>query len=154
MSEPAFPGRLRREDPDLNPRQRELFAAVVELHGASAQPVGSEALAHRAGIPLSSASIRTALAELESAGLLERSHPSAGRVPSPRGYEFFVRTLLTPAVLAPELVAQVEETLSHSARDVERLLHEASRVLSSLTHQLGLALAASLEQETLTGLDL
>src|SRR5262245_28900223 len=99
MSQPAFAGGLHQGDPDLSPRQREVFSAVVELHGASAQPVGSETLAHLGRIPLSSASIRTALADLESAGLLERSRPSAGRVPSVRGYEFFVRTLLVPAVL-------------------------------------------------------
>ena len=154
MSNPAFPGGLHREDPDLSPRQREVFVAVVELHGASAHPVGSETLADLGRIPLCSASIRNELAGLEFAGLLERTHASAGRVPSIRGYEYYVRTLLVPAVLSVDLVAQVNETLTHSARDVERLLHEASRLLSSLTHQLGLALAASLEKETLTGLDL
>jgi len=154
MSHPAFPGGLHQEDPDLSPRQREVFSAVVELHGASASPVGSETLADLGRIPLSSASIRNELAGLESAGLLERTHASAGRVPSIKGYEFYVRTLVVPAVLPADLVELVNETLSRSARDVEQLLHEASRLLSSLTHQLGLALAASLEQETLTGLDL
>jgi heat-inducible transcriptional repressor len=154
MSNPAFPGGLHREDPDLSPRQRDVLAALVQLHGASAHPVGSEALADLGRIPLSSASIRNELAELESVGLLARSHASAGRVPSIRGYEYYVRTMLVPAVLPADLVAQVNETLSHSVRDVEQLLHEASRLLSSLTHQLGLALAASLEKETLTGLDL
>lgn len=154
MSHPAFPGGLHQEDPDLSPRQREVFAAVVELHGASAQPVASDTLAQLGRIALSAATIRNELAGLESAGLLARSHASAGRVPSVRGYEYFVRTLVVPAVLPRDLVAQMDETLSRSAQDVERLLHEASRLLSSLTHQLGLALAASLERETLTRLDL
>ena len=154
MSNPAFPGGLHQEDPDLSPRQREVLAALVELHGLSAHPVGSETLADLGRIPLSPAGIRTELAGLESAGLLERTHASAGRVPSVRGYEYYVRALLVPAVLPADLMAQVNETLTRSTRDVERLLHEASRLLSSLTHQLGLALAASLEKELLTGLDL
>lgn len=154
MSEPAFPGRTSERDPDLSRRQREVFAALVTLHGQSARPVGSELLAQQAGFSLSSASLRGALAELETIGLLERSHASAGRVPSARGYQFFVRVLLTPAVLPQDLMAQVDETLSRSARDVEHLLHEASRLLSTLTHQLGLALAASLDREALTRLDL
>jgi heat-inducible transcriptional repressor len=154
MSHPAFPGGLHHEDPDLSPRQREVFAAVVELHGASAHPIGSETLADLGRIPRSAASIRSELAELESAGLLERPHASAGRVPSARGYAYFVRTLLVPAVLPADLVAQVDETLTQSSRDVEHLLHDASRLLSSLTRQLGLALAASLDRESLTGLDL
>ena len=154
MSNPAFLGGLHQEDPDLSPRQREVFSALVEIHGLSAHPVGSEVLADSGRIPLSSASIRNELAGLESAGLLERTHASAGRVPSVRGYEYYVRAMLVPAVLTADLVAQVNETLTASTRDVERLLHEASRLLSSLTHQLGLALAASLEKELLTGLDL
>ena len=154
MSHPALPGGLHHEDPDLSPRQREVFAAVVELHGASAHPIGSETLADLGRIPLSAASIRSELAELESLGLLERTHASAGRVPSIRGYAYFVRTLLVPAVLPADLMAQVDETLSRSTRDVEHLLHDASRLLSTLTRQLGLALAASLDRESLTGLDL
>jgi heat-inducible transcriptional repressor len=154
MSQPAFPGRLSREDPDLTERQRYVFAALVTLHGRTARPVGSESLAQHAGIPLSPASIRSALAELEAMGLLERLHSSAGRVPSARGYEFFVRTLLRPAVLPPALVAEVTRTLRRSTQDVEHLLNEASRLLSSLTRQLGLAFAASLEGETLSRLDL
>jgi len=154
MSHPAFPGGLHHEDPDLSPRQREVFAAVVELHVATAHPVGSETLADLGRIALSAASIRSELAELEAAGLLERSHASAGRVPSARGYAYFVRTLLVPAVLPADLMTQVDETLNRSTRDVEHLLHDASRLLSSLTRQLGLALAASLDRESLTGLDL
>ena len=110
MSHPAFPGGLHREDPDLSPRQREVFAAVIELHGASAHPVGSETLADLGRIALSSASIRNELAGLESAGLLERTHASAGRVPSVKGYEYYVRTLVVPAVLPADLVERVNET--------------------------------------------
>src|SRR5262249_30390507 len=140
MSHPAFPGAVSREDPQLTDRQREVFIALVTLHGDSARPVGSEAIAQRAGIPLSPASIRNALAAVEGMGLLARTHASAGRVPSGSGYDFLVRHLLTPAALPVELVAQVDETLRRSSHDVERLLGEASRLLSELTHQLGLAL--------------
>ncbi|MBI3539239.1 MAG: heat-inducible transcription repressor HrcA [Candidatus Eisenbacteria bacterium] len=154
MSHPAFPGGVHREDPELSHRQRQVFLALVTLHGDSARPVGSEALSQQGGIPLSPASIRGALAELEAAGLVARAHASAGRVPSETGYDFFIRHLLTPAALAPAELAQVDETLGRSARDVEHLLGEASRLLSSLTHQLGLALTTSLEGERLTGLEL
>lgn len=153
MSKPAFPGRLSREDPDLSERQRHVFAALVTLHGRSAHPVGSEALAQQADIPLSPASIRTTLAELEAMGLLERHHASAGRVPSGRGYELFVRTLLAPEALAREVLAEVNRRLNRSTRDVQQLLGEASRLLSSLTRQLGLALAAELENERLSRIE-
>src|SRR5437867_930384 len=110
MSHPAFPGVVSREDPDLTDRQREVFTALVTLHGGSARPVGSETLAHQLRIPLSPASIRGALAELESLGLVNRAHASAGRVPSGSGYDFLVRHLLTPVPLSPEIVEQIDET--------------------------------------------
>jgi len=95
MSEPAIPGRLSRGDPDLTERQRRVFDALVRLHGRTARPVSSETLAGEGGIRLSPASIRGALAELESLGLLERPHASAGRVPTARGFELYVRVLLS-----------------------------------------------------------
>jgi heat-inducible transcriptional repressor len=154
MSHPAFPGSPNHTDPDLGERPRQVFAALVELHGRTAVPVGSESLAASAGMGLSPASIRNALADLEHLGFLDRAHVSAGRVPTALGFEYYVRTLLRPGVLPAAVVAEVDQTLLASARDVEQLLTQASRLLSSLTRELGLALAASLEEERLTDLDL
>lgn len=154
MSEPSLPGRLSREDPDLTERQRGVFSALVQLHGRTARPVSSESLAYEAGIPLSPASIRGALAELEVLGLLERPHPSSGRVPSARGWEHYVRVMLTPARLPAAWVEEMDRVLLHSTRDIEHLLNDASRLLSVFTRQLGLALAASLDEEPLAGLEL
>lgn len=154
MSQPAFPGRLNAGDPDLTERQRAVFAALVTLHGLSARAVSSDRLAQDAGMRLSSASIRTALGELESMGLLERSHSSSGRVPSARGYEYFVRALLEPAVLPERISHEIDAVLSRSTGDVERLFQDASRLIASLTRQLGLALASSLDHERLTALEL
>ena len=154
MSQPAFPGHLIPEDPDLDDRQRRLLRRLVELHGATARPVSSELLAHQVDITSSSASVRSALGELEELGLLEKAHASSGRLPTARGYELYVRTLLTPAEPDPRMLDMVDRALGRSAHDVRELLDEASRVLSSLTHQLGLALAASLGHEPLTDLEL
>ena len=154
MSQPAFIGNRSGSDPDLSGRLRELFAALVEVHRETAHPVGAETLAQRTRIGLSAASVRHALAELEALGLLEQRHASAGRVPTSRGVEFYVRTLLTPAVLPPGIVAEVEATLTRSTRDIQHLLNEASRLLSTLTRQLGLAVAASLDDEPVRELEL
>ncbi len=154
MSDPAFIGSRRGSDPDLNDRLRDVFEALVEAHRDTAHPVGAETLAHRGRIPLSPASIRSALAELEALGLLEQPHASAGRVPTAHGLEFYVRTLLAPAVLPPWLVAEVEDTLARSTRDIQHVLDEASRVLSALTRQLGLAVAASLDDEPVRAIEL
>lgn len=154
MSQPALPGRLTREDPDLTERQRGVFAELLRLHRASARPVGSDAIAARTTIRLSSASVRAALGELEDAGLLERARASSGRVPTARGHEYFVRAMLAPATLPRPVVEEIHARLSRSCEDVEALLDEASRLLSSLTRQLGLALATALDDQVLSGLDL
>lgn len=154
MSNPAFPGRLTPGDPDLTERQRAVFIALVTLHGRSADPISSERIAHHAGVALSAASVRTTLSELEHLGLLERTHACAGRAPSTTGYAFFVRALLAPAPLPEWAGSEIDACLAQSTEDVERLLQDASRLLASLTRQLGLALAVSLEDEVLADLEL
>jgi heat-inducible transcriptional repressor len=153
MSQPAFPGGLSHSDPDLSDRQREVFRALLGVHARTAQPVGSEALSAAAGAG-SPASVRVVLAELEELGLLERAHCSSGRVPTARGWAFHVRAQLVPVALPPAVLREVDQVLSRSTHDVERLLNEASRLLSSLTRQLGLALAASLDDTPLRDVDL
>ena len=154
MTTLALPGRISREDPDLGDRLRDVFVALVRQYDATAHPVASDSLARTAGLRLSAASIRSALAELETLGLLERAYASSGRIPSAHGYEYFVRVLLHPAALPDAVIEQIRGSLHRSARDVEALLHEASRLLSSLTQQMGLAVARSLDDVRLTRLDL
>lgn len=154
MSTPAYPGHPRLEDPDLSERQRAVFAALVTVHNQSARPIGSEALGQHAGLPVSAATIRSELAALEDRGLLERAHSSSGRVPTARGYEYYVRHLMAPAELPAEVLEVVDGALLRTERDVEHLLREASRLIASMTRQLGLALADSLDGERLTRLDL
>jgi heat-inducible transcriptional repressor len=154
MSEIAFPGGVRSEDPDLSGRQHHIFLALLELHRSTSHPVGSDALSRLPGIRWSPAGIRSTLAELEALGMLHRGHASAGRVPTPAGYAFHVRREVEPSPLPADLLREVDERLRRASRDVEALLAEASRMLSQLTGQLGLAVAAAFEQECLTQVEL
>src|ERR687884_550118 len=81
-------------DVELTPRQREILRRVVEEYVASGQPVGSKTLVERAGLDVSSSTVRNELAELESLGLLTHPHTSAGRVPTEDGYRFFASEVL------------------------------------------------------------
>lgn len=154
MSRPSFPGGSTERDPDLTARQREVFTALVTVHGQTAEPVGAETIGRQSRLHRSAASIRGTLAELESLGLLSRAHASAGRVPSAMGYAFYVRRELMPAALPDDLRREVDERLRRASRDVKELLAEASRVLSRLTHQLGLAVTTPLDEERLAGIEL
>ena len=154
MSTPAIPGRLTPSDPQLSERQRHVFARLVALHRRDARAVSSERLGRAPELRRSGAALRGTLAELEEMRLLERPRAGGGRVPSTNGWEYFVRVMLEPAALPAEIEDAVAERLSQSRHDVERLLQEASRLLASFSHQLGLALAASLEDEALVWLEL
>ena len=154
MSQPAIPGRLTASDPDLTDRQRRVFARLVALHRVDARPVSSERIGRAPDVRQSGATLRGTLADLEGLGLLGRAHAAAGRVPTAAGWEYFVRALIEPAPLPAEVEDAIAERLAESRHDVERLLHEASRLLATFSHQLGLALAASLEGETLVSLEL
>ncbi len=154
MSAPTLPGGSLPGDPQLTERQRAIFRTLVQLHGRDARPVGSDRIAAQGPLRLSGASVRAVLAELEDAGLLERARGGTARVPSSHGFAYYVRTLLEPAVLPREVIDAIDRQFASSTHDVEQLLQEASRLLATLTRQLGLALAASLDVETLTSLDL
>src|SRR5215210_2561507 len=80
--------------PNLSPRAAQILTALVGEYINTAEPVGSGRLAQYAGLGVSSATIRNTLAELEELGYLQQPHTSAGRIPTDRGYRFFVDQLL------------------------------------------------------------
>jgi heat-inducible transcriptional repressor len=119
----------------LNQRSERLLKTLVELYIADGQPVGSRTLARTSGLDLSSASIRNVLAELEEMGLVTAPHTSAGRVPTSRGYRFFVDRLLTVSPLESEAVRELEHGLQPDSP--QRLVQAASVLLSDLSHFAG-----------------
>ena len=88
-----------------------LLKTLVERYIADGQPVGSRALSRFSGLDLSPASIRNVMADLEEMGFIASPHTSAGRIPTPRGYRFFVDTLLTIKPLDQVEINQLEGQL-------------------------------------------
>lgn len=119
----------------LNQRSERLLKTLVELYIADGQPVGSRTLAQASGLDLSSASIRNMLSDLEGMGLIASPHTSAGRVPTSRGYRFFVDRLLTVSPLESEAVRELEHGLQPDSP--QRLVQAASTLLSDLSHFAG-----------------
>ena len=115
----------------LNERAQLLLKTLIERYIAEGQPVGSRTLSKHSGLDLSAATIRNAMADLEEMGFIISPHTSAGRIPTPRGYRFFVDTLLTVHPLNEVQVHQLENQL-HPA-DPQRLIASASKLLSDLT---------------------
>jgi heat-inducible transcriptional repressor len=128
--------------PTLSPRAAQVLAALVGEYIDTAEPVGSARLAHRAGLGVSSATVRNTLAELEDLGYLQQPHTSAGRVPTDRGYRFYVDLLLA----APRPLrggAAVEAQLRRDAGSpalTEDVLAAVSQVLSRASRLVAFAL--------------
>ena len=132
------------EKPLLSPRQAAVLSAVVSAYVGEGGPVGSLMLSHLLSVKLSSASVRSVLAELAELGLVEQPHKSAGRVPTDRGLRCFVDELLDPDRLA----AYEERTIAYSVDDAEpdHVIDVASKLLSERTRQLGFVVTPRLDR--------
>ena len=122
----------------LNDRAQSLLKILIERYIAEGQPVGSRALSKFSGMELSPASIRNVMADLEEMGFITSPHTSAGRVPTPLGYRFFVDTLLTIKPLQQAEVNQLEGQLHPD--DPQKLITLASHLLSELTQFAGVVM--------------
>jgi heat-inducible transcriptional repressor len=127
---------------ELSYRQREILRRVVEEYVATGQPVGSKSLVQRAGMDVSASTVRAELAELEAVGLLTHPHTSAGRVPTDRGYRFYVDSLLDTLDPRP---GTFPLNLTGVRAEVEAALQSTTEVLSQLTRLLAVVSAPPLE---------
>ena len=139
---------------ELTPRQRHVLELLVRQFLSTARPVASQAIAVEGKFAWAPATLRQAMNELEEMGLLEQPHAAAGRVPTDRGWRLFVDGLAAPAPLAPDEAEAIEAVLARSARDVEELLAQASRLLADLSTQVGFAVAPNPDEAELAGLEL
>ncbi len=96
----------------LNERARILLGALIERYIEDGQPVGSRTLAKHANLNLSPATIRNIMSDLEEVGFITSPHTSAGRIPTPKGYRFFVDSLISVKPLAGQEIAHIESALS------------------------------------------
>ncbi len=125
-------------DDSLTQRAQLLLKALIENYIRDGQPVGSRTLSRDSGLSLSSATIRNVMADLESLGFVASPHTSAGRVPTNKGYRFFVDTLLKLKPPAQGEVDEMERRMTVDAADGRSLVQSVSQMLSSFTHMAGL----------------
>jgi heat-inducible transcriptional repressor len=117
----------------LEERKASILRAVVQEYINTAQPVGSSVIANAPGIEVSPATVRNEMVQLERQGYLHQPHTSAGRVPTEKGYRFFVNALAPDRELGVLQSDQVRAFFDHSHGELERLLHETAGLLSNLT---------------------
>jgi heat-inducible transcriptional repressor len=122
----------------LDPRAQHLLKALVERYIVEGQPVGSRVLSRQSGLELSPATIRNVMADLEELGYIASPHTSAGRVPTPKGYRFFVDSLMVTKPLEQVEIHRLEGELV--ADRPQQLLNAAASLLSQLTHFAGVVM--------------
>jgi len=122
----------------LDKRAQILLKTLIERYIAEGQPIGSRTLSKYSGLDLSPATIRNVMADLEELGLISSPHTSAGRVPTPLGYRFFVDSLLVIRPLESQQLQQIEGELHPD--NPQRMMQAASQLLSHLTQFAGVVM--------------
>ena len=124
----------------IGEREREILTAIVETFISTGEPVGSRMVARSNREGLSPATIRNVMADLSDAGYLDQPHTSAGRVPTPEAYRYYVEQLTGNASLSNEDETIIQDSL-HGIADVQEFMERTSHVLSLLSHNVGVAVA-------------
>ena len=106
----------------LDDRKSAILRAVVERYIETAQPVGSTHVVESTSVGVSSATVRNEMTMLETEGYLAQPHTSAGRIPTEKGYRFFVDTLGGPGELGPAQIREVRTFFSHAHGELEAML--------------------------------
>lgn len=139
---------------DLRSRSHSILQAIIQAYAQSATPVGSEFLWANYRFGVSPATIRNAMAELENQGLITHPHTSAGRIPTDRGYRYYVDLLMEPQRLKPDEEAQLEAITCSYSEEPQEFLEEAARLLAQLTEEAGVVLVPQLTQGSFRRLEL
>jgi heat-inducible transcriptional repressor len=129
----------------LDDRKTAILSAVVQEYIATAQPVGSGHIAASPSIQVSSATVRNEMAHLEQEGYLVQPHTSAGRVPTDKGYRYFVDNLTQPGRLDRTTQKQVGDFFAAAHGRLEELLHQTSNLLATMTRNAGVVVGPRAE---------
>lgn len=122
----------------LNEREELILQAVVHLYIVSAEPVGSRAVVKRFGLDISPATVRNVMADLEELEYLQQLHTSSGRVPTDKGYRYYVNFLMNVQEITRAERARLESELSEKMSDADLIMRQATHLLALMTHQTGI----------------
>ncbi|HEY2828892.1 MAG TPA: heat-inducible transcriptional repressor HrcA [Thermoanaerobaculia bacterium] len=143
---------MSQQGEELDGRAREVLREIVMQHVATGEAISSRSLAKGGRFQLSPASLRNVMADLEDLGYLAQPHTSAGRVPTDRGYRFFINYLMTSRMLTQRERTTIDEQVGHGT-EIDHVLHEASRLLSRLADQVGVVFMPTLLQFAIRSMD-
>lgn len=127
---------------EIGERKKRILRAVIDEYVKTAEPVGSKTIANDIGMTVSPATIRNEMAELESLGLLEQPHTSAGRIPTAQGYRIYVNELMEQHRLTLAETEAINQALKSRTQQLDKLIADAGRITSQLISYPAYALQA------------
>src|SRR5690348_6520605 len=134
----------------LTERAQHLLRILIESYIRDGQPVGSRMLSRDSGLQLSSATIRNVMADLEEHGFVASPHTSAGRVPTDKGYRFFVNSLLRVEPLDESAIAEIRRQVDGRRESAKDLISSVSQLLSTVTKLAGVVTVPRTQQASIT----
>ena len=135
----------------LDERRKKILWAIIQSHIDLSTPIGSSLITRRYPVGLSPATVRNIMASLEKMGYIQQPHTSAGRVPTEKGFRFYVDTLLKEGNLSPgeNIFPDLLKRLHNSEKDRNDLIQEATKTLSLMSQYMALAIPLRNEDMTL-----
>lgn len=127
---------------DLDARKQKILQAIIQDYISSAEPVGSRTIARKYDLGVSAATIRNEMFDLEMMGYLEQPHTSAGRIPSLKGYRFYVDCLLEPTKITDAEKQFVCAWFQDKVSSVDQIFQSTAKVLARITHNVTLVMAS------------
>ena len=130
----------------LDERKQRILQAIINDYISSAEPVGSRTIARKYDLGVSPATIRNEMADLEMLGYLEQLHTSSGRIPSSKGYRFYVDDLLPPKPMTDKEKTLIDQWYKARVKRIEEVFQETAKIISRVTKNVSLVLAPQLSQ--------
>lgn len=140
----------------LSKRQSQILKIIVEQYIKTALPIGSKTILENNNINYSSATVRNECVELETVGLLEKAHSSSGRIPSTKGYRYYVDNLMNSSEdhTLVELKRKIAEVFENRNLVITEVLNKTSNILSEMTNLISVVIGPNLNEDTLKRIEL
>ncbi len=139
---------------EFSEREKLVLNAIVDYYLNSGDTIGSRTLVKKYGIDLSSATIRNVMADLEDMGYISKTHTSSGRVPTGKGYKYYLETLLEIKKLSEEEIKKIDIAYERRMNELQEVLSKTSELLSKLTSYAGVVIEPDVKSEKLKKIEL
>lgn len=138
----------------VSDREKLVLSAIIDFYLLSGETIGSRALVKKYNIDLSSATIRNVMSDLEDMGFISKTHTSSGRIPTDKGYKFYLEELLKIEKLSREEQARINSVYDFKMRELDSVLKRTSMLLSKLTNYVGIVIEPTHKKEKIKKVEL